>query len=511
MPNSGMVRGLLFSAILIVYLAVPTRNYYWDGIGFAQTIEDSASFRPGLVHPNHLVYNLAGFALYRAVHAIGWNTRALTVLIAANSILSALTAVVVFETLVSSSSSIYLSCVLALLFAFSATWWKFSTDANAYIPSVLLLVMCCYRLLPGIRCRPVLLGALHGGAMLFHELAVLFYPVVVVGILIQSRGSCRQCGLRRAALYTFVALLMVVPAYVAAFYWSESHLDVTAMRRWITYHDPAVGFSMHLAWNFWRTLRGEAQLLLGTKASLIKHESFSLALLVLALTLALLTCAKSIGRRREVWQLLANARKADRSLLLIVGLWIVVYLVFLFFWLPQTTFYRLFYLPALILAIGVLWTPYESNRRTPRSYCAALFLATFALVNFAVVIFPLSKVENTVPVSFAERMHPRWPAGSVIYQDAFGNTINDWYIRYFNPQTEWRPLSHGTIPISDAELASLYLSGRTVWLDTTAADFPQWSQPPLDNWLRKHTRAESTERSNIKGSNIRFIQIFPYP
>jgi hypothetical protein len=268
---------------------------------------------------------------------------------------------------------------------------------------------------------------------------------------------------------------------------------------------------MHLAWNFWRTLRGEAQLLLGTKASLIKHESFSLALLVLALTLALLTCAKSIGRRREVWQLLANARKADRSLLLIVGLWIVVYLVFLFFWLPQTTFYRLFYLPALILAIGVLWTPYESNRRTPRSYCAALFLATFALVNFAVVIFPLSKVENTLPVSFAERMHPRWPAGSVIYQDAFGNTINDWYIRYFNPQTEWRPLSHGTIPISDAELASLYLSGRTVWLDTTAADFPQWSQPPLDNWLRKHTRAESTERSNIKGSNIRFIQIFPYP
>src|SRR5918999_2352123 len=149
---------LLFAFILIIYLAFPTRVYYWDGVEFAQAIEDASRLNPSLVHPNHLIYNFAGYIFYKLLGALGFELRAVTALQILNSLLSTACAGVLFVILFDTLRSLYLSVCLSLLFAFSATWWKFSTDANAYIPSVLFLLISFYLVLPDRNSRTLLLA-----------------------------------------------------------------------------------------------------------------------------------------------------------------------------------------------------------------------------------------------------------------------------------------------------------------------------------------------------------------
>ncbi len=62
-------RAMSALVILAVYADLPTRNYFWDGVYFAQTVE-SASRWAELLHPNHLVYNFLGYALYHLMEAL---------------------------------------------------------------------------------------------------------------------------------------------------------------------------------------------------------------------------------------------------------------------------------------------------------------------------------------------------------------------------------------------------------------------------------------------------------
>ncbi|HYY41383.1 MAG TPA: hypothetical protein VE775_01550, partial [Pyrinomonadaceae bacterium] len=72
----------------MIYLSFPTRNYFWDGIDFAQTIEDTPCLCGPLIHPSHLAYNVLGYLAYRMAQGVGAHLRALSVLQLTNSVLS---------------------------------------------------------------------------------------------------------------------------------------------------------------------------------------------------------------------------------------------------------------------------------------------------------------------------------------------------------------------------------------------------------------------------------------
>ena len=81
---------VLSVAIFTVYLLFPIRNHYWDGVGFALQIEAAADpGDPALLHPNHLVYTLAGRLAYGAVRTVFPEVRALAVLQYLNMALAA--------------------------------------------------------------------------------------------------------------------------------------------------------------------------------------------------------------------------------------------------------------------------------------------------------------------------------------------------------------------------------------------------------------------------------------
>src|SRR5689334_15651143 len=179
--HESVVPWMLFIGLISIYLWFPTRNYYWDGITFAQTIENAAQFK-SLVHPSHLLYNAVGYVFYHVLLAVGFSLRALTALQILNTLLSGVAAVVLFFTLQSAFRSLYLASWLTLLFGLSATWWKYSTDADAYIISTLFLLIAFRLILPTAKPRPVIVAVLYSLSMCFHELAIFFGAVIIAGL-----------------------------------------------------------------------------------------------------------------------------------------------------------------------------------------------------------------------------------------------------------------------------------------------------------------------------------------
>jgi hypothetical protein len=484
---------LLFIAIALIYLLFPTRNYYWDGIIFAQSIEDATSLNSSLVHPNHLIYNYAGYIFFKLLRSLGAEIRALTALQILSSILGAACARVFFSILFDTLRSLYLAVCLTLLFAFSATWWKFSTDANAYIPSVLFLLISFYLVLPDRKARPLLLAVMFFISLAFHQLAVLMWPALAVGVYLQDGElSIRQRSLN-AFYFSAVAAVLIIATYGYLFYLASGTFDVQRLLSWTASYSPDADTRFNVWSNLQYSLRGQVRLFFGGRFNLLKGLMNPLVLvliaaLVAAVAFVLFNVLRSLTILRGGGPIL-RLEKRQKTVLVLSLLWALVYLIFLYFWLPQNTFYRLFYLAPLILLLGLLLSAVQ-HRVTKRRTLAA-FVVAVALANFLFLIYPFSHVEKYPPLAFALEMNREWPPGTVIYYGAANS--DQALVRYFNPSTQWKLLR----PESMTTLGA-------AWLETTAIDQISSTAAGAD-WLRTHTR--SLKELNDGAYKIRFIQV----
>jgi hypothetical protein len=69
----------------------------------------------------------------------------------------------------------------------AATFWRFSTDADAYILPTVLLVWTYLLLVPQRVPAPVRVGLIHAAGTLPHQISALFYPVALFCLWRQSR------------------------------------------------------------------------------------------------------------------------------------------------------------------------------------------------------------------------------------------------------------------------------------------------------------------------------------
>jgi hypothetical protein len=404
---------LLFIATAAIYLLFPTRVYYWDGIVFAQTIEDASRLSPSLVHPNHLIYNFAGYLFYKLLRALGADIRALAALQILNSLLSALCARVLFSILMTTLRSFYFSICLTVLFAFSATWWKFSTDADAYIPSVLFLLISFYLILPGRKSRPLLTAFTFFLAMAFHELAVLMFPVLALGVYLQDGPATLKRQALNAVYFSLVAVALIVIAYAGLFYLASGSFDFGRLMRWTASYSPDADTQFNLWSNLRYSLRGQVRLFFGGRFNLLT-DLWNPAIVVLLLCLAgaILVFVFNLLKTTRPTKLQLETRQ--KTVLLLSLMWAAVYLVFLFFWLPQNTFYRVFYLPALMLLLGLAFSSVKDTRAETRALAA--FAIAMTLANFIFLIYPFSHPQpslrtapkhQTANSSVAETSSPR--------------------------------------------------------------------------------------------------------
>jgi hypothetical protein len=511
MNHRQIAPGLLFVTTAIIYLSFPTRVYYWDGIAFAQVIEDASGLNASLVHPNHLIYNFVGYAFYKFLLSLGVEVRAVTALQILNSLLSAGCAGVLFVILRDTLRSLYLSICLTLLFAFSATWWKFSTDANAYVPSLLFLLISFYLVLPDRKARPPLLAVTFFISMAFHQLAFVMFPVLALGIYLQSGPLSLKRRALNAAYFSVAAVALIVTAYAYLFYLATGTFDLARLMRWTASYSPDADTSFNLWSNLQYSLRGQVRLFFGGRFNLLKGivNSFVVVLIIGlggVLVLLIFDVLRNLGKIVNLrWVRELRLESRQKTVLLLSLLWTILYLTFLFFWLPQNTFYRLFYLPALILLFGLGLSSFKNNASRPLRFLAVL-VAAVALANFLFLIYPFSHVQKYPPLAFALQMNNKWPAGTVIYYGA--ENSDEGLVRYFNPSTRWKLLRPDSIDVLDSEIADIYSKGGTAWFETTAID--QFaSSPERSRWLEAHIQKESWKEINDSAYRIRFVQVLP--
>ena len=391
MNRRDLVPWLLIIAITVIYLLFPTRVYYWDGIVFARMIEDAKSLSPSLVHPNHLIYNFAGYIFYKLLRSLGADIRALTALQILNIFLSAACARIFYSILLNTLRSLYLALCLTALFAFSATWWKFSTDANAYVPSVLFLLISFYLVLPKQKARPLLLAVTFFITMAFHQLAIFMWPVLALGVYLQDGELSIKRRAFNTAYFSAVAAVLIIASYAYLFYLASGSSDLQRLLSWTASYSPDADTGFNLWSNLRYSLRGHVRLFFGGRFNLLSNliHPWVIVLmicLISATVLFIFDVVRSLMNRRWVREFRLATRQ--KTVLLLALLWTFVYVVFLFFWLPQNTFYRLFYLPALILLLGLLLVAAQSTAAKSRTLAA--FVVAVTLSNFLFMIYPFS-------------------------------------------------------------------------------------------------------------------------
>ena len=512
--NEKWLPWVILIAIALIYLSFLTKNYYWDGIAFAQSIEDAPGINSSLLHPNHLIYNLLGYVFYRALNVFGINIRAVTALQMLNGALGAVCAFILFLILKRALRSIYQATALTLLFAFSATWWKFATDADSYIVSVLFLLISFYLILPGNRSRPFLGALSFSAAMLFHQLAVLFFPVAVTGLFLQSVSQDKKRFLDPLK-FSLVAFAITTAAYCSSYYLITGTFDFSRFLQWTTSFSPDVSFSFDLWSNFFYTIRGHWRLFFGGRFNAIAGlVNPFIIVLMLMLAASILTfifkliyqLLRGSVRPGFAWVGLLKRDRQLRTVLLLSAIWTFAYLAFLFVWLPHNTFYRLFYLPALILLVGIVLATYERAYTQPRRYCLALLVLIVALFNFLFLIYPYSHAQKYPPLAFALEMKQAWPRKTIIYYGA-ANSDNS-LVKYFNAGTNWKQLQLEKAEQLEQDLQTARAEGVNTWLETSAIDQLAASATGSE-WLKRHIRAESQRALTTKAHNIRFVQVGP--
>ncbi|HEX8845224.1 MAG TPA: hypothetical protein VF791_11300 [Pyrinomonadaceae bacterium] len=496
----------MFAAILLFYLLFLTKNYYWDGIFFAQTIENAPDLNPSLLHPNHLLYNVLGHFVYRLTQGVGLNLRAVEVLQIINCLFGAASAYLLFRILVESLKSIYLSASLTLIFAFSAVWWKFSTDADSYIPSVFFLLICFRLILPGRKPRPFLVALAHALSMFFHQLAIFFFPVILLGIYFQASDGPKNRRIIPVAKYCVTAFLITFPVFYLGFYLVADSLAFKPFLRWITTFSPEHGFTFNAWDNLTFTLRGHSRLLVGGRISFLRDLKSPLMIglvIVLSILVALLfyKLIRHFGELKRTFRSAVRDASEYRPLRLICLVWIGCYLIFLYFFIPQNTFYRLFYLPGIIVLLGTFLAPYETIPGRVRRFRTLLLAGAVFVANLAFTAYPYSLVRANPPLALALELNKAWPPGTIIYFAEWNS--DNFLVKYFNPATRWKQADLDTLQREAQETAK---AGASVWIETTFIE-RYLATPEGGRWLEAHTvRRPEYELVNDK-YKLRFYQL----
>ena len=508
MRRANSIPAVICVLIFAVYATFRTQNYYWDGILSALTIEQNEGINIGLFNPNHLFGQLLGWILYWPLHAVWPGVRAHFILTMVSTVSSVLSCYVLFRILQRFLHNEYYSGCLTLLFAFSATWWKFSTDANVYVPSTFLLLCAAERLTD----RPqrenhIAAGLLHAGSMLLHQIAILFYPAVLVAICM-TRSSSRE-RLRGVLTYTAAAGIPVGIAYSWVWLSFVRGGYQGTLWKWITSNGPEEWAFASIGANSWQTLRSMARLFFGGRMSLalghIDVRVFAILVMALVALIAMLLIALFVTLRQwfrdeELVEVLSREAKA------FILVWLGVFSLFQFFWLTQFPYYRMFSLPACVLGMGLLLKRSGLFYSLRRTHAVPIFVVILLLSNFTFLIYPYSKAEASPPVQLALEARRFWKSDVVVYYREFNgdNAIH----KYLNPATDWRPINFKDLRTFGEQLALMPRQGKDVWIDRTALDYIT-DMPDTRAWLLDRVDLDMSWGLTNRKHNIRFVRLVP--
>lgn len=456
-----------------MYSATLTADYYWDGVTFALQIEKVANAQRGaglLFHQNHLIYNGFGYVLYRITQALGLSIRALQVLQVANAITGAIAVGVFYRVVFFVTRSRAAAILSAALLAFSAVWWKLATDANAYVISILLILVCARALLgnkPSWMCAGLALAT----AMLFHQLASLFYPAALAAIF--ANPNIQKKGRFALGLSTLAWGPTLFAYYLCASLLNDIK-DPMGVIRWATSNPSGVSLSGNPLRGIALLPRGNLDLIVGHNFALYRSQAgwieYLFTFIAVCTAVGFIIRAAREPRRLEFlkgrYQFGSEIRAQWRLCGSMLTIWAGAYLALLLFWEPSQTLYRAFYLPALALGFALILWNLHRVMGASLTKTAALAIATLAFFNLSFFVVPHMRANANPLIAAARQANQDWNEATVIY---FADRKEaDTAFEYFNDKTDWRRLNPTTMAKIDAEIRLALDQGKQVWLNKGA-------------------------------------------
>ncbi len=197
------VLAVCFGAIYLCTLPV-NRSEAEDAYMYAYDVETKSM--QDLLHPHHLLYGPLGKGIYDVSREIGLAERALPVLVGL-SLLSGICALALFSLLLGRYGGIGQSRALPLSACLGASYgfWRYSVEAEIYLPVTAITLAACVCLAPGRRKKVTVIGGLTLAALapVTHILALLPLGIALPLCLLRY-------GHRRRAIATFACVVGVV-------------------------------------------------------------------------------------------------------------------------------------------------------------------------------------------------------------------------------------------------------------------------------------------------------------
>ncbi|MGA9773180.1 MAG: hypothetical protein WBV94_29385 [Blastocatellia bacterium] len=496
MINTFRVRtSQIIASLIIIYLATLTWDYYWDGITFALQIEKVANdgrAQSLLFHQNHLLYNALGYVFYKSAHALGLGLRALNILQLANACAGALAVGVFFRIAQRALRSPYAAVICSAALASSAAWWKISTDVNAYILTLLLILVCADNLL-GAKPRWFIAGLALSGAMLFHELAAVFYPAALTAVF-SNRIIERK--MRFAVGMSALSGALVISVYYLCAATMHGITHPFELIKWAASNPSEMAFSHGRTGGMLTFLRSNIDAIVGHNFGLFRRQS---QLLELTIALAALTSGIIfviiIARKVNIMRAIRTLPQARNQIVPVLVAWIGAYMLFLLFWGPLI-YFRAFYAPALALAVGLALSNYHNATGTRPTGAAVFAVAAFALFNLAFYIGPNMRADSNAMVAAARNANKVWNERTVIY---FADRKEvDTAFEYFNQSSAWRRLPPEGLTDQESESDE----GGSIWLNKGAAESVG------QKWLATHASGQVIE-VELSNGTARYVELSP--
>ena len=480
---------IILPSLTLFYLATLTADFYWDGITFASDVEKVFRTERGiaaLFHQNHLLYNGLGYLLYAIVRTLGMHARALYVLQIANAFAGAVSVILFFRISERLTDSRHIAIISSGVLAFSAVWWRLATDANAYMMSILLMLLCANTLLSE---KPhwVLAGFTLVGAMLFHQLASLFYPAAMVAVLTNK-------SIEKKWSYVTKFSALVWGTSLASYYLCAviaKHItDPLQVVKWAVSNQSGVSLSANLLHGLTLVPRGTLDMVVGHSFALFREQDgqierfLALAALVTAICFFVMFVrrVRTAKTFRNLLTTVYGERESWHAYAPTLIVWAVSYISLLLFWEPWQVLYRAYYLPPIALALSLgLHNLYKSTD-VSANITACLGVATLMLFNLSFFIAPHMRASSNPVVVAAHKANQLWNENTVIYFSDHDEA--DTTFEYFNDQTEWRRLTAAIRADLDNQVRQVFSRGGQVWLNKGALESVD------SNWLLEHAGGE---------------------
>lgn len=215
---------ILFTGVFLAYRLFANATVVPGTVCMVLNAEKGEFGRYYFWHVGHVLFDFTAFWLFQAWKILGWHDRALVPLQTMNAFFGALAAGILYLLLFSMTRKSILSLLLSLVFAFSYSFWYFSSEVKFYPLAAALLLLSILIFMEaaeeGGRIELFLAAGISSGvSILYHLMNALLLPAFMIVIL----SSERRPGRKVLELFSYGVPACLIP-------WAVYHLIFSNFR-----------------------------------------------------------------------------------------------------------------------------------------------------------------------------------------------------------------------------------------------------------------------------------------